>query len=159
MPEDILIRDVRPDEASFAAEMTRKMVVELQRYGGRSAATSQLAWAKIAEQIRADLRQDESKYLVAESVSGRCIGHAAARIVTLEGAFQPTRTVHVSVVYVVPASRQSGIARRLIAHVLAWGHAKGAEYCTLDVLETNPARSLYKSLGFVDTAIQMTRRL
>jgi hypothetical protein len=30
MPDDILIRDARSDEANFAAEMTRKMVIEMQ---------------------------------------------------------------------------------------------------------------------------------
>jgi len=158
MPDDILIRDARPDEAAFVAEMTRKMVVEIERYGGRPAATSEATWEKIAGQIEADLPQETAKYLVAESVSGQRIGHAAARIVALEAAFEPRRTVHISVVYVVPASRQAGVARRLVAKVLEWGQAKGAEYCTLNVLQKNPARSLYKSLGFVDTDIQMTRR-
>jgi ribosomal protein S18 acetylase RimI-like enzyme len=134
------------------------MVVEMERYGGRAAATSESAWGKIAEQIGADLQQETAKYLVAESVSGQRIGHAVARIVTLEGAFEPKRTVHVSVVYVIPTSRQAGIARRLVAKLVEWGQAKGAEYCTLNVLEKNPARSLYKTLGFVDTDIQMTRR-
>jgi ribosomal protein S18 acetylase RimI-like enzyme len=158
MPDDLLIRDARPDEAAFAAEMTRKMVVEIERYGGRPAARSEPAWAKIAEQIAADLQQETAKYLVAVNVSGQRIGYAAARIVTSEGAFEPKRTVHMSVVYVVPASRQTGVARRLVAKVLEWGQATGAEYCSLNVLANNPARSLYQSLGFLDTDIQMTRR-
>src|SRR5262245_25956621 len=95
--------------------MTRKMVVEIERYGGRPAATLEAAWEKIAGQIEADLQQETAKYLVAESVCGQRIGHAAARIVTLDGAFEPRRTVHISVVYVVPASRQAGVACRLVA--------------------------------------------
>jgi GNAT superfamily N-acetyltransferase len=158
MPDNVLIREARPEEAAFAAEMTRKMVVEIERYGGRPAATSEAAWEKIAGQIEADLQQETAMYLVAESVFGERIGYAAARIATLEGAFEPKKTVHNSVVYVVPASRQAGVARRLVAKVLEWGQAKGAEYCTLNVLEKNPARTLYKGLGFVDTDIQMTRR-
>jgi GNAT superfamily N-acetyltransferase len=158
MPDDVLIRDARSDEANFAAEMTRKMVVEMQGYGGRTAAASVSAWEKVAARIADDLQLETAKYLVAENASGQRIGHAAARIITLEGAFEPKRTMHVSVVYVVPDNRQAGIGRRLVEEVLEWGRAKGAEYCTLNVLEKNPARSLYKSLGFVDTDIQMTRR-
>ena len=75
MPEDLLLRDARPDEAAFAAEMTRKMVVEIERYGGRPAARSQPAWEKIAEQIAADLQQETAKYLVAETISGQRIGY------------------------------------------------------------------------------------
>jgi hypothetical protein len=49
MPEvDILIRDARSDEANFAAEMTRKMVIEMHGYGGRTAAASASAWEKVA---------------------------------------------------------------------------------------------------------------
>ena len=158
MPDNVLIRDARRDEANFAAEMTRKMVLEMQEYGGHTAATSESAWEKIAELITDDLQLEIAKYLVAENSSGQRIGHAAARIVTLEGAFEPKRTIHVSAVYVVPTNRQAGVGRALVEKVLEWGRAKGAEYCTLNVLEKNPARSLYKSLGFIDTDIRMTRR-
>lgn len=158
MPDDVLIRDARSDEANFAAEMTRKMVLEMQGYGGRTAAASASAWEKVAALIADDLQLQTAKYLIAENASGHRIGHAAAMIATLEGAFEPKRTMHISVVYVVPDNRQAGIGRRLVEKVLEWGRAKGAEYCTLNVLEKNPARSLYKTLGFVDTDIQMTRR-
>ena len=158
MPDDVSIRDARSDEANFAAEMTRKMVIEMQGYGGRAAAASASAWEKVAARIVDDLQLETAKYLVAENASGQRIGHAAARIVTLEGAFEPKTIMHVSVVYVVPDNRQAGIARRLVEKLLEWGRAKGAEYCTLNVLEKNPARSLYKSLGFVVTDVHMTRR-
>jgi GNAT superfamily N-acetyltransferase len=126
MPDDVLIRDARWDEANFAAEMTRKMVVEMQGYGGRTAAASPSAWEKVAARIADDLQLETAKYLVAENASGQRIGHAAARIITLEGAFEPKRTMHVSVVYVVPDNRQAGIGRRPVEEALEWGRAKGA---------------------------------
>ena len=43
MLDDVRIRDARPDEANFAAEMTRKMLVELEQYGGLAAAKSDSA--------------------------------------------------------------------------------------------------------------------
>jgi hypothetical protein len=70
MPDNVLIRDARRDEANFAAEMTRKMVLEMQEYGGRTAATSESAWEKIAELITDDLQLEIAKYLVAENSSG-----------------------------------------------------------------------------------------
>jgi len=159
MPDDVLIRDVRSDEVNLATEMTRKMVIEMQGFGGRTAAASASAWEKVAARIADDLQLETTKYLVAENTSGQRIGHAAARVVTLEGAFEPKTIMHVSVVYVVPHYRQAGVGRRLVEKALQWGRVNGAEYCTLNVLEKNPARSLYKSLGFVDTEIQMIRRL
>jgi ribosomal protein S18 acetylase RimI-like enzyme len=77
----------------------------------------------------------------------------------LEGAFEPKKTMHLSVVYVVPESRRSGVGRRLVEKALEWGRAIGAEYCALNVLEKNPAKSLYTTLGFVDTDVQMTKRI
>src|SRR5262245_52836842 len=66
MLDDVRIRDARPDEANFAAEMTRKMLVELEQYGGRAAAKSDTAWDKVAELIGADLGHDTTKHVVAE---------------------------------------------------------------------------------------------
>jgi len=158
MLDDVRIRDARPDEANFAAEMTRKMLVELEQYGGRAAAKSDTAWDKVAALIGADLGHDTTKHVVAETAPDHRIGYAAARIVNLEGPFEPKTTVHVGVLYVVPGNRLRGVARRLLANVFEWGQAKSAEYCTLNVLAKNPAKSLYQSLGFLDTDIQMTRR-
>jgi len=143
MPDDVLIRDVRSDEVNLATEMTRKMVIEMQGFGGRTAAASASAWEKVAARIADDLQLETTKYLVAENTSGQRIGHAAARVVTLEGAFEPKTIMHVSVVYVVPHHRQAGVGRRLVEKALQWGRANGAEYCTLNVLEkTQPDLSI-----------------
>ena len=87
------------------------------------------------------------------------IGVAGAELTTLGGAFAPKKTLHISVVYVVPLLRRGGIGGRLIAKLLEWGRAAGCELCDLNVLSGNPARSLYERCGFSASEVKMVRSL
>jgi GNAT superfamily N-acetyltransferase len=75
----------------------------------------------------------------------------------LAGAFSPKKTLHISVVYVLPQWRRGGIGGRLIAKLLDWGRAAGCELCDLNVLSGNPARSLYERCGFSISEVKMVR--
>jgi ribosomal protein S18 acetylase RimI-like enzyme len=156
---EIVVREARHDEARFVMEMTRLMVLDMERYGGCSAATAESAWDKVGVAIAEELKEDKYKYLIAETANGDRIGLAAAKIVTLGGAFAPKTNIHLSVVYVRPHFRRAGVGRELILRALKWGYDMGGEYCDLNVLAENPAISLYKKLGFAETAIKMKRPL
>jgi GNAT superfamily N-acetyltransferase len=106
-----------------------------------------------------ELKGNNVKYLVAESANGEPIGVAGAELTTLGGAFAPKKTLHISVVYVVPLLRRGGIGGRLIAKLLDWGRAAGCELCDLNVLSGNPARSLYERCGFSVSEVKMVRSL
>ncbi|MBN9061695.1 MAG: hypothetical protein BGP06_20910 [Rhizobiales bacterium 65-9] len=52
---------------------------------------------------------------------------------------------------VAPARRGGGLGRALVVSLMAWGRDAGAQRAYLHVAATNePARALYRSLGFVD---------
>ena len=138
--------------------MIRHMVVDMARYGGNTPATDDAAWEKIAVAID-ELKGNHVKYVVAESADGGPIGVAGAELTTLGGAFAPKKTLHISVVYVLPRLRHGGIGGRLIAKLLDWGRAAGCELCDLDVLSGNPARSLYERCGFSVSEVKMVRSL
>jgi ribosomal protein S18 acetylase RimI-like enzyme len=54
-------------------------------------------------------------------------------------------------IVVAPSARSRGAGRALVNALLAWGAANGAARAYLHVLATNdPARALYRSLGFRD---------
>jgi len=58
--------------------------------------------------------------------------------------------VSLSAVSVAAEQRRTGLARAVIAHLLAWGRDRGARWAHLLVATDNaPARSLYASCGFV----------
>lgn len=83
------------------------------------------------------------------------LAHAPDGVVGMAGAYQPdgepdTRNIYG--VWVEPALRGQGLARRLVDTVLAWSESVGAQQCQLWVAETNePAVALYNALGFEDT--------
>lgn len=58
----------------------------------------------------------------------------------------------VSAVGVMPAWRRQGVARRLLAGLIANARAAGLRVLTLEVIDANtPARQLYRSFGFSET--------
>lgn len=58
----------------------------------------------------------------------------------------------ISAVGVAPAWRRQGIARRVMAALIANAREAGLRVLTLEVIDTNTAaRQLYRSLGFVET--------
>jgi GNAT superfamily N-acetyltransferase len=157
MTDGIAVRDARFDENRYIMEMTRLMVCEMERHGGRPATTDETAWNEHAVRIAAELKTDNFKYLIAEAADSNRIGLGGARINTLEGVFAPKKIIHISVVYVLPSFRRTGVASELISQMLDWGRHAGGDYFDLNIVVGNPARSLYQKFGFSDAAINMTR--
>jgi GNAT superfamily N-acetyltransferase len=67
--------------------------------------------------------------------------------------------LHLSAVYTVPAARRHGVAKQLIHEALKWGQQMNAVEADLNVLVANPARRLYKQLGFQPHEISMVMGL
>jgi GNAT superfamily N-acetyltransferase len=146
--DKIAVRDARYDEAGFIVQMIRQMVTDMASYGGYAPAPEDETWEKLSIALTTELQGENSKYVIAEAENGDLIGIAGAELRTLGAAFAPKRTLHISVVYVLPSLRRSGIGSKLIARILDWGRTVGIEQCDLNVLSRNPARSLYEKLGF-----------
>ena len=157
MSGGIAVRDARFDECRYIMEMTRLMVCEMQKFGGRQATTDESAWNVVADRIAADFKADNFKYLIADATDKERVGLGAARINTLEGIFAPKKIIHVSVIYVLSGFRRTGVASKLMSQILDWGRQVGGDYFDLNVVAGNPARSLYEKFGFRDAAINMTR--
>jgi GNAT superfamily N-acetyltransferase len=153
--DKIAVRDARHDEARFIVQMTRHMVADMATYGGHAPATEHEAWETLSVAVAAELHGQNSKYVIAETANGDRIGVAGAELRTLGGAFAPKKTLHISVVYVLPSLRCNGIGGKLLASVLDWGRTVGSEQCDLNVLSRNPARSLYDKHGFSVFEVKM----
>jgi hypothetical protein len=70
----IAVRDARHDEAQFIVQMIRHMVEDMATYGGYAPATEHEAWQTLSVAIAAELRGQNSKYVIAEAPSGDRIG-------------------------------------------------------------------------------------
>jgi GNAT superfamily N-acetyltransferase len=147
--------DARPDEAALIVPMIRRMVAEMASHGGYAPARDDASWDKMTADIAKDLGGPRSKFVSARSRDGEWLGVAGGELITLGGAFARKETLHIGVVYVEPRFRRSGVARRLIDALLAWGRASGATECDLNVLGKNPALALYEKLGFAVFEVKM----
>src|SRR5262249_36828505 len=99
------LRDARPDEAGRIVPMVRRMVADMASHGGHAPALDEAAWNEFAAQIAKDLAAPRTKFVVAQSREGECIGVAGAELIRLGGVFAPKETLHISVVYVIPQFR------------------------------------------------------
>lgn len=83
------------------------------------------------------------------------LAHAPDGVVGMAGAYQAADAPDTRMIYgvwVEPALRGQGLARRLVETLVEWAGAAGADQCALWVAESNaPAVSLYESLGFEPT--------
>jgi ribosomal-protein-alanine N-acetyltransferase len=78
---------------------------------------------------------------VVEGPGGRVAGFIAVAC--------PADEVEIEQFAVAPEARRRGVGAALVAHVLAWGRARGAAACHLEVRARNrAARRLYARLGF-----------
>jgi len=150
------LREAKSDDARFITQMVRAMVEDMAHYGGYAPASDAAAWEKIRATIADDLNGNNVRYVIVESAERDQLGIAGAELITLSGAFAAKQTLHISVVYVRPPFRRAGIANALVASLLDWGRAAGAEQCTLNVLSGNPARTLYEKHGFSMFELKMS---
>ena len=100
------------------------------------------AWSRNA--YRAELADRRRRYYVAaEDADGTLLGWAGVLVVG-DGA-------DILTVGVVPGARRAGIARRLVAELLAEARRRGATAAFLEVRVDNAAaRALYAGEGFAD---------
>jgi GNAT superfamily N-acetyltransferase len=157
--DGISVRDARLDEAPTIVRLIRHMVTDMAGYGGYAPAMQDTAWNTLITRIAEEIKGGQSKYLMAESTNGGPIGAAAAELIDLHGAFAPMKTMHISVVYVLPQHRRGGIGTLMLEKLLDWGRAAGARQCDLNVLANNPASALYRKHGFSVFEVKMVRPL
>ncbi len=70
------------------------------------------------------------------------------------------RYAHIFLIYIDPAHRRQGIAKRLIAIAQNWGQQRGDRLLGLQVFTNNqPALNLYQSLGFETRALLLLKHI
>lgn len=104
------------------------------------------AWTRGA--YRDELADTKYRYYVAaESPDGELLGWGGVRV--LDGVAE------ILTVGVVPAARRAGVARRMLADLLAEAARRGAREVFLEVrVDNEPARKLYEREGFEQVGLR-----
>jgi GNAT superfamily N-acetyltransferase len=80
-------------------------------------------------------------------VADRPVGYAAA-VPNLSPLELPFSSAAISDLYLMPEWRHCGLGRKLLVRVVRDIAARGLDAVTLTVAQGNPARELYRSIGF-----------
>jgi ribosomal-protein-alanine acetyltransferase len=100
------------------------------------------AWTRAG--YRAELADRRHRYYIAaQDAGGALLGWAGVMVVQ--------DTAEILTVGVVPSARRTGLARRMLADLLAEAVRRGAREAFLEVrVDNEPARALYRSEGFAE---------
>jgi GNAT superfamily N-acetyltransferase len=158
---EIEIRHGTAKDATLITDLIKKMVVEMENYGGHLVNTSPEVWSLMESNVRVNSACPEYIYLIAERPLRKpeVVGMTAANLEPLEDIFLHKKRLHISAVYTVPNARHHGVARQLLQHLLKWGQQMNVREIDLNVLVANPARQLYEQFGFKPWEVSMIRNL
>jgi len=162
MEDKLTIRDATTGDVSTLRSFLRKMMnEEMEASGGHPTSTDENAWNRLRETLCENLRDGEYKYVIAETSDDppKQIGFAEARILHRTFVYEPARVLHIHSLFVEPSHRGRGLGGLLLEAVMEWGRTEKCAEAELDVLAGNPARFLYRRLGFRPFEFKMMRRL
>lgn len=139
------IRPGAPADAAFFAETWRRMLGELELAPGGLVA----GWReRLTQHFAAGMADGSQGWFVAVR-DGEPIGSAGVFLRrSLVSEIQRRRIAVLAGVYVLPAGRRGGVARRLVARAIAWARERGCTHVTLRA--SAAAEALYRELGFED---------
>ncbi len=94
---------------------------------------------------------------LAETIGGAGlpVGLIEASILQPAPILRPVQTLHIDAVYVVPPYRRCGVGTALLRAAIDWGRQRHCRRAQLSVLPHNPARRLYRQLGFQMLGLEM----
>jgi GNAT superfamily N-acetyltransferase len=155
------IRKATAQDLHLMVDFLRRLLADMAVVGGHPVSTAPDPWTQMAAEFRDHLQEPGCLHLLAETTDTppKAVGWAFARSTERDAVYAPARVLHVHAVYVAPSHRRQGIGRALLAQILDWGRSISCTEAELNVLVDNPARALYRELGFSALEIEMTRKL
>jgi ribosomal protein S18 acetylase RimI-like enzyme len=138
-----------PSGGSATVDVRRASAADLAAVLALDAACFEAQWQKDRRAIGPALDSSPC-FLIAER-GGDTLGYAFAT------SHYQGRLAHLVRIAVLPAAQGQGIAARLLAEVVGFARASGADIITLNTQADNaPARRLYERFGFRRTGEQQT---
>ena len=143
----VTIRRIRPDEAPQLRDLRLRALADAPEAFGSTLAEMLAQPASFWERRVERASHGSEQSLFVAVAADECVGLAG-------GVIEPERplTVEVISMWVDPAVRRRGVARRLLQAVVDWGCEQGAAQSVLWVTQTNTAaQALYRAMAFEPT--------
>lgn len=157
----LIIRKAKLKDIKDINRFLRFMVEDMEKSGGPEALKKEKDWVKLEEIIKERIEKENKLYLITEFSEpiNIPVGFAEASITKPGPVFEQKKILHIHCLFVIDTYRGRGIGKKLLDKLLKWGKNNGCLEAELNVLTENLARNLYKSSGFNEFQIKMTKKL
>lgn len=153
------IRQANDRDCESIVRFVRAILHDMASVGGHDVNLDERFWRSYGEKLANDIQKEDRLYLLAQTGSS-VVGYLEGETIGLQALFAPKKCFHICVVYVIPESRQRGIATTLVTEALRWAAEQGCREADLNVLINNEkARRLYRKIGFKKFQYELRMKL
>jgi ribosomal protein S18 acetylase RimI-like enzyme len=169
---DFQLRRATQHDFATIVRFVQAMLGEMYALGSKAITDQGEAWQDFETRVLQTLnraKQGEAAYpcaadhliAIADMIGDTMlpVGLIEASILYPAPIFRPQQTLHIHAVYVLPRYRQRGVGTALLRAALDWGQQSGCRQAQLSVLPHNPARRLYRALGFTVCGLEMRKEI
>jgi len=174
---DFQIRHAAQHDFATVVRFVHAMLGEMYALSSKALSDQGEAWQEFETRILQTLSCAEdgsSRYPcaadhlleIAEMIGGDDPPRAASAVGLIEASilyptpiFRPAQTLCINSLYVLPKYRRRGIGTALLCTAIDWGRHHGCLQAQLSVLPHNPARRLYRELGFSVFGLEMHKEM
>jgi ribosomal protein S18 acetylase RimI-like enzyme len=156
---DIQIRKANVRDCELIVRFLRAALQDMEAAGGHAVNSDETFWRDFTAKVSRSIQYNDRLYLLAQT-GNAAVGYLEGKSSALHEVFAPKRSFHLNAVYVVPESRNQGIAILLVDRALQWAKDQGYRESDLNVLANNRnAKRLYEKMGFSVFRYEMRMQL
>ncbi len=169
---DFQIRPATPHDFTVIIRLIHALLGEMYALSTTAITDQGEAWQDFETRILQTLKREEhDEYAypcaadhlleIADAIGGEVlpIGLIEASSLPAIPIFRSVQTLHIHAVYVLPRYRRRGVGTALLRAAIDWGQHLGCQQAQLTVLPRNPARRLYRELGFTVFGLEMHKEM
>jgi ribosomal protein S18 acetylase RimI-like enzyme len=156
---NIQIRNADIRDCELIVRFLRAALQDMEAAGGHVVKSDETFWQDFTTKVLRTIQQNDRLYLLAQT-GNAAVGYLDGNSRDLHEVFAPKRSFHLNAIYVVPESRNRGIATLLVHRALQWAKEQGCRESDLNVLANNRnAKGLYEKIGFSVFRYEMRMQL
>jgi len=156
---NIQIRNADIRDCELIVRFLRAALQDMEAAGGHVVKSDETFWLDFTAKVSRTIQHNDRLYLLAQT-GNAAVGYLEGNSRDLHEVFAPKKSFHLNAIYVVPESRNRGIATLLVRRALQWAKEQGCRESDLNVLANNRnAKGLYEKIGFSVFRYEMRMQL